>query len=369
MLNLCQEKSMNRDELYNILTGSQSPLDTAQWLRQHYFPEIVSRFNNENSRKRFGLYQDEKIPANERNLTDVRTRMGVLIEFELARISNELLPELGINDIFWSYVVANRFPDLEIRKNSGERLLRLEIKCLQCVAEEKSANYDTLKKDIDPTTDYVIVCLWDWSASPSNIYQWDSVPVIYKVYVFHAYSLTMLRDTYWLNKPPANLNGGYQGFDVRYAVTCANNVYSKEQGNYGKLTRIWKEGFEFRPNDTPELLDTEQEYIVFQKEIVRAGFDIIAKNQLHSITGQNATPIKDSGIEIGYEAQKIAYLISSYVNQRKINALASSRHYEYIITMTEKYKSTIFHVETDAPVKIASNEKPKAVPEIILNHL
>ena len=150
---------MNREELIKILHATETPDKIAKWLREQYFPEIMNRYNSEASRKRFGLYRNEQIPSNERNLTDVRTRMGVLIEFELARISNEILPELGIDDVFWSYVVANRFPDLEIRENNGNRLLRLEIKCLQCVAEEKSANFDTLIKDINPNTDFVIVCL------------------------------------------------------------------------------------------------------------------------------------------------------------------------------------------------------------------
>lgn len=200
---------MTREEVIQMLTADASALELSTWLRNTYFPEIVDRFNRESSRKRFGLYQNEQIPANERNLTDVRTRMGTLIEFELARISNELLPELGIHDIFWSYVVANRFPDLEIRRNNGDRLLRLEIKCLQCIAEEKSANFDTLKKDIDPNTDFVVVCLWDWIPDGATACQWDTAPQIMKAYVFHAYSLTLLRDTYWLNRPPANLGKGY----------------------------------------------------------------------------------------------------------------------------------------------------------------
>lgn len=191
---------MNREELIKILHATETPDKIAKWLREQYFPEIMNRYNSEASRKRFGLYRNEQIPSNERNLTDVRTRMGVLIEFELARISNEILPELGIDDVFWSYVVANRFPDLEIRENNGNRLLRLEIKCLQCVAEEKSANFDTLIKDINPNTDFVIVCLWDWDNRGNNICQWDSAPKLFKIYVFHAYSLAQLRDTYWLNE-------------------------------------------------------------------------------------------------------------------------------------------------------------------------
>ena len=121
---------MNREEVMQMLTANASALELSTWLRNTYFPEIVDRFNQESSRKRFGLYQNAQIPPNERNLTDVRTRMGTLIEFELARISNELLPELGIDDIFWSYVVANRLPNLEIHRDNGDHLPRLEIKWL-----------------------------------------------------------------------------------------------------------------------------------------------------------------------------------------------------------------------------------------------
>ena len=353
---------MNRNEIITMLSATPSPKEIAQWLRTEYFPEIVARFNHESSRKRFGLYQNEQIPANERNLTDVRTRMGVLIEFELARISNDFLPEMGINDIFWSYVVANRFPDLEVRKNNGERLLRLEVKCLQCIAEEKSANFDTLIKDIDPKTDYVVVCLWDWNTTPSEIYSWDSVPQIYKVYIFHAYSLTKLRDTYWLNKPPANLGGGYQGFDVRYAVTCSNGIYSKEQGNYGKLTRIWKSGFRYRPTETIELLDTETEYLKFQKEIIATGFEILSRSHLQQLSTEEIIPILENENIIGYKAGRFAYV---QANLRHVISFARENDVAIVVTMTEKYRSTIYRISDNSAEKIADNEKPKRVIALI----
>lgn len=366
---------MDRNEIYNMLTAIPEPIETVRWLRQNYFPEIVHRFNSEGSRRRFGLYQNEQIPTNERNLTDVRTRMGVLIEFELARISNELLSEVGIDDLFWSYVVANRFPDLEIRKSDGTRQLRLEVKCLQCIAEEKSANFDTLKKDIDPSTDYVIVCLWNWSKEQSETCNWDSVPVIYKVYVFHAYSLTLLRDTYWLNNPPQNIGNGYQGFDVRFAVTCSNGVYSKEQGNYGKLTRIWKEGFAYRPANSAELLDTEREYLTFQKEIVFEGFKILSHSHLSTFNLGNETEIidvvKDDGL-IGYRRNNVAYILSSKISnggrQRVLVDVAAENDLDTVIVMTDKYRSSIYQINNNSITQIAQNEKPKNIIEII-NHL
>lgn len=360
---------MDRDNLYQMLEVAMPSQELTQRLRNEYFPEIVDRFNSEDSRRRFGLYQNERIPVNERNLTDVRTRMGVLIEFELARISNELLCSFGINDVFWSYVVANRFPDLEVRRNTGERLLRLEIKCLQCVAEEKSANFDTLKKDIDPNTDYVVVCLWDWFKDRGQNCNWDSVPKIVKVYVFHAYSLTLLRDTYWLNNPPSNLGGGYQGFDIRFAVTCADGVYSKEQGNYGKLTRIWKLEFPYRPVESPELLDTEREYLSFQSEIVLEGFKILAVSQLRELSLTEITPVRYHENMVGYESGGILYILSPLLGTRRIRAIIESLCQEhritYAVVMTEKYKSTVYHYCEGELISVATNQKPKNVINLL----
>lgn len=362
---------MNKNELHDMLSAMNAPIVTAKWLRKNYFPEIAERFNSEESRKRFGLYQDERIPTNERNLTDVRTRMGVLIEFELARISNELLYEKNINDIFWSYVVANRFPDLEIRKNNGDRLLRLEIKCLQCVAEEKSANFDTLKKDINPFTDYVIVCLWDWNKTKSSLYDWDSVPTIYKIYVFHAYSLTLLRDCYWLNNPPSDLGEGYQGFDIRYAVTCKNGVYSKEQGNYGKLTRIWKKNFEYRPEKSEVLLDTEQEYLLFQNEIVFEGFKILVKEQITSIyndTTISPKEVQENNKVIGYKYRKYLYLFKSRLSsnsQSYLKTIAINNHAEILICLTDKYNWTVYCIENNEIQKNSQGKKPKNLFEVL----
>lgn len=348
-------------------------IELSTWLRDTYFPEVVSRFNSEASRKRFGLYQNEQIPANERNLTDVRTRMGVLIEFELAKISNELLLEYEINDFFWSYVVANRFPDLEIRRLNGERLLRLEIKCLQCIAEEKSANFDTLIKDIDPTTDFVVVCVWDWMSEGSNICHWDMAPYIMKVYVFHAYSLAALRDTYWLNRPPKNLgNSGYQGFDVRYAVTCKDDIYSKEQGNYGKLTRIWKKGFPYTPKTSNFIDNTISEYLVFQEEIIGLGFELLAKKHLTQLLGTNNVEILTIGTKrIGFKSKNIAYYLSTAlfagkkVSIKEIEKLANENSFEFIVTMTDKYKSTIYRIKKTQVHQLGKDIKPKNVVSLI----
>lgn len=321
---------------------------------------ISPKFNTDESRKRFALYQNEKIPTNERNLTDVRTRLGVLIEFELARISNAFLQEFGITDFFWTYVVANRFPDLEIRNKNGERYLRLEIKTLQCVAEEKSANFDTLLKDIHPKTDFVVVFLWDWKDKDSQEFEWDSAPFLFSAFVFNAYSLALMRDTYWLNRPPKNLGNGRQGFDIRYAVTCENGVYSKEQGNYGKLTRIWKKSFEYRPRETQFIKTTEADYLSFLDEIIESGFDILAKKHFQSLFQKSPEKILHDRIFF-YKGENVAYILeyNHKVSKEILAKLCKSHNLSYVVVFTSKYRCSAYLFSYGKLEMICSGLKPK----------
>lgn len=359
---------MTRENIVEMLTATRPAHEIGRWLREEYMPEIIRRFNSEDSRCRFALYQGEQIPKNERNLTDVRTRMGVLIEFELARISNDLLQEYGITELFWSYVVANRFPDLEIRRPSGERLLRIEVKCLQSIAEEKSANFDTLIKDINPNTDFVAAFIWEWNEEAGTRHQWARCPKALSAYIFHAYSLAKMRDICWLNNPPNDLGDGYQGFDLRYAVNCSNSTYAKEEGNNGKLLRIWAQDSAYRPEPTQEFLDTETEYFAFVDAAFQFGFEKIGKAQLSKLTAEPISPIIEDGAVIGYYAGDYAVVSTSSAGrnvQRKqyLQQLGS----RFLLTMNDKYRTWCYSLNRNQVITHFSSLKPKAVYEQMLN--
>lgn len=364
---------MNREEITNIFFKEDSPLVISHWLRTNYFPEIITRFNQESTRKYLGLYKGEKMPTNERNLTDVRTRMGLLIEFEIARISNILLEEYGIEDYYWSYVVANKFPDLEIRNCNGERSLRFEVKCLQSIAEEKAPNFKTLLKDIDCGTDFIVVCLWDWSSDGFIKCQLDRAPQIEDIFVFHAYSLALLRNTYWLNTPPKKIGDEHQGFDIRNAITYSNGKYSKEQGNYGKFTRIWTKGFKYRCENqfiSKTLIEeTEREYLSFLNIILIHGFNLIAKRHLEELSNEAVEYIELSNNIRAYISGYYAYLISlqSSININTIKKVFSQYNIKIAVAMTGKYKCSIFTYREGQPIKETSGVKPKNVVEIIKN--
>lgn len=345
-----------------VLSGNADPLAAIIALRAEFLPRLMTRFNTSDVRRRLGLYAGERIPENERNLTDVRTRIGVIIEYELARLSNDLLREDGINDLFWTYVVANRFPDLEIRDMAGRRGLRFEVKTLQSIAEEKSANFDTLKKDINPQTDFVVVFLWEWLYDGAEV-AWDRAPHLIEAFIFHAASLAELRDTYWLNKPPSDLGDGLQGFDLRYAVNCKDGEYHQEEGNYGKLLRIWQDDFPYQPVSNPLIEDAKQAYYVFKDQVVTAGFQCLARYHLPKLTGKREVEALHADDEaesvIGYSVGDTALVLGRFVSPSDINAIMKADGLKRLYVLTDKYQWTKYEMQRNSAVKTGSGKKPK----------
>lgn len=356
---------MEREELASMLQGGAPPAVIAQWLRGSYLPELIGKFNHDDCRKRLGLYKGDRIPDNERNLTDVRNRVSLIIEYELARLSNQMLRETGENELFWSYVVANRFPDLEVRRPDGTRCLRIEVKCLQSIAEEKSANFDTLKKDINPETDFVVVFVWEWGYSDSSVFGWDRAPRILGCYVFHAMSLAELRDAYWLNKPPTTLGGGFQGFDLRFAVNCVDGVYAEEEGNYGKLLRIWQHDFPHRPPMTPALQDTEEEYIRFKTGVILNGFWSLCDFYLPRLSQQDAIDIINAeGRHVGAKSGDFGFFTGVLVREKAVRLLMAEHAIRYGVIMTEKYKCTGLKLTNEGVVLAFKGKKPKLLSRL-----
>ncbi|PKU94600.1 hypothetical protein [Bifidobacterium pseudolongum] len=355
---------MNKSDICAMLSGEVDPLILVKWFQKVYFPEIVKRFNQEKIRGKMALYSGETIPTNERNLSDVRTRMGLLIEFELAALSNNLFDELELDEYFWTYVTANRFPDLEIRRRDGERTVRIEVKCLQATAEEKSANFDTLRKDIDPNTDLLVVCLWEWENGDGK-QEGRRAPRLEKIYVFNAMALAQLRDTYWLNTPPKNVGDGWQGYDLRDAITCKEGVYSKEQHNYGKLMRLWTKDFPYLPKKTLLLSHTEATYLAFRKEVVEVGLRTIALAQLPCLSpGEEVRRLKDPTLgNVVYMCGPVAYAQweSGEIEEfMKIHAL------RVFARLSSKYHTTIFVWKEGKAQKVSDVKKPKSLLEQIM---
>jgi hypothetical protein len=347
------------NNLRDMLLAHGGPIKVAESMRAEFLPALIERLNTPDARRRLALYSGDRIPENERNLTDVRNRVSLIIEYELARFANDILAEHGITDIFWCYVVANRFPDLEVRDSSGKRHLRIEVKCLQSIAEEKSANFDTLKKDIHPDTDFVVVFVWEWDYD-TKTYSWNRAPRILSHFVFHAYSLASLRDQYWLNRPPAKLAGGYQGFDLRYAVNCTKGVYNQEEGNYGKLLRIWQQDFPHRLPQSDLLDDTEREYVRFRSEVVFAGFQQLTLRHLPVLSeSDKIQAIIHQGAEVGAYAGDVGLFFQPLVSAAEVGGLMREHKLRHAVLLGEKYACIGLTTDGQAITRCFQLRKPK----------
>lgn len=349
---------MTAEHVRRFLVGREHPSATLEFLDRTLLPVTVRDLNQFTYQRRIALYPGDLLPTNERNLTDVRTRMGQLIEYLFSTVGNDFLATHGISDLAWTNVVAHRFPDLEVRDGLGQRGIRIEIKCLQSLAEEKAANFDTLKKDLHPQTDYVVVFIWEWSNEPT-IGGWDSAPRILKAFAFHACSLAHLRDYHWLQNPPRSVSGGFQGFDLRYPLNCTSGSYNVEEGNLGKLMRIWKRDIEPPPRVDDLLQQTIETFVDFEEYAVWKGFSAIAKTRLSRLEHSENRPILVGSRVVGYHAGDIAVLFRRRADTKQQREITVRYKLQRLVVMNDKYGWTNYRVVSGKLQKTGSGKKPK----------
>ncbi|MFZ5700628.1 MAG: hypothetical protein ACOY4P_04635 [Pseudomonadota bacterium] len=351
---------MKPEEIRKHLLAQAPVEETLSFLTSEFMPAVVARLNEIGTRRRMALYGGDRVPENERNLTDVRNRMSLLIEYKLAWIGNDILSEAKIDDFFWTNVVANRFPDLEVRSTNGGRGIRVEVKCLEAVAEEKSANFDTLKKDLNPETDFVAVFLWEWFRDQAAV-AWDRAPKILKCYVFHASSLAELRDYNWLNNPPNGLGNGFQGYDFRFAVNCNDGTYNEEEGNYGKLLRIWPSGAIYAPGLSPLLRETSTLCRAFEEDVIWSGFEVLAADILNKFGGGGVVPLLNAaGQTAGFRNTKIGMILKRRAPKAKEQVDACKlAGVKRAVVLTDKYQWSDNELIGNRLVRRDQGRKPK----------
>ncbi|MFT4912691.1 MAG: hypothetical protein ACI9YM_001270 [Brevundimonas sp.] len=338
--------------------GERPSAETLDWLNDELLPHITEVLNSPKIRGRLGLYNGEVIPTNERNLTDSRNRVSLIYEYLLADVVSDLMADRN-RDEFCAYVVANRFPDLEIRNSKGHRGLRLEVKCLQSTAEEKAANFSTLLKDVDLVKDYLVVFLWEWAYDKAEI-EWDRAPLVLEAFAFHAQSLARLRDWYWLNRPSNNQGEAYQGYDLRTAITANNGTYKEEEGNFGKLLRIWNSSTVDKPPMDEVMLKTEKAYDRFLYLALHGGFKQLSHFVLASgVDHHEIRPLIDDGAVYGFSKGDIWLVLSSAITNKSLPILMNESDISDVFVFSDKYMWKHQRIVDGKLKTITSNEKPK----------
>lgn len=327
--------------------GQLSPQESMNLLKKQIISPSIKRMNADSLPVQFALYGDQYVPKNQTNLGDVRTRMGSLLEFEIAKAMQECIRELSIEDVFVTYIVANKYPDLAIRSGSGKLGIRFEVKTVQTIAEERAANFDTLIKDVRQDRDYVFLMVWDWIES--SVSSEMKTPFIKLWYLFDAYALAQMRDTYWLNNPPGDLGGGRQGYDLCFGVNCKKGKYNEEEGNYGKISRMNFSSVEAYLPERVKDTGTHTAYEEFRIKSLEVGFrDIVLQHMKNGVTNVEITsPNLPFAAVVNYDKGNVlvcgqASLSSPKKLKEEWRTVVSDKKCGYFIQLNTKYNWRIY---------------------------
>ena len=331
----------------DLLDGTANdPEAVLEFLNMDLLPRAVDILNKDALPWTVALFPDDVLPTNQRNLTDVRTRIGILLEFEFAKAVAALLPAQSREKrISLTNVIANQFPDLAFRTIDGKVGIRFEMKAIQTIAEEKSANFSTLVKDIRKGTDFVVILLWEWMEHECLARRF---PYIHRLFVMDAYQLAQMRDCNWLNNPPAKLLSARQGFDLTFAVNAKDDSYNKEEGNYGKLMRIFNFEHQDLLPDSVRQGKTLQNYYLFSQEASRLGLMHIGQEiAAESVKlGNGTSAIVSESLPVCFLSERNNNRLIIFGSRKmpsKSNAMSAADEHaaDLVMLLNEKFQWTV----------------------------
>lgn len=225
--------SSTKQYLREVISEDTAIGEKVNLLNTQVFPDIVEEFNTGDAADRLTrLTRDiEPVPNHSRNVTEIRTRVGLLLEFNLGIVIEEYLPEEHVV----SYGASQAHTDLVLRGNDRKPTVRLEVKAIEDIAEEKAASYEDMVHSIDPQKDILAIFTWGWRPDYSNGTE-TRIPQLYDLRAFEMREISMARDLFWMQSPNS---GNKNMMDISMPVIQKNpGELKEEQGNMGKLTRI-----------------------------------------------------------------------------------------------------------------------------------
>ena len=93
-------------------------------------------------------------------------------------------------------------------------------------------------------------------------------------------------------------------------------------------------------------------------------FRYSAKKQLSELCKEDISYVVYGRQDIGYSAGNIGYVMET-MRKSKAQEIALQNRLSILVSMTEKYRSTIYKMQRDSIDELAKNEKPKNVVNII----
>ena len=146
------------------------------------------------------------------------------------------------------------------------------------------------------------------------------------------------------------------------------DIYNEEEGNYGKLLRLWQQGFEYRPPNSDLLSITEKDYTQFKSEVVTKGFEILAFQLLPEISKtESINPLtSEDGSFVGYKSGENAFTSASNVKTKDLQKLMITSNLVNLWHFSEKYQWKKYNCSNGIFKLSGNGKKPKS---ILMDHL
>jgi hypothetical protein len=185
---------------------------------------------------------------------------------------------------------------------------------------------------------------------------WERAPRILDYFIFHARSLSVLRDYKWLNAPPANIEGGVQAVDFRYAVTSSAGKYTKEGDNFGKILRIWSESAPLPDPSDVTLERTAKAQVRLGSSARWRGFEFYARKILQEFANTDKEELRDAeGNLIGWTAEEISALFSPVWRGRRLDTIPGVA--DRVVSLDSRFNWKVRRVGPPSQLE-ASGRKP-----------
>lgn len=350
----------NLDELApdrRCALGLENPQVTTDWLERRIQDHIYDAVVRERSMRRIAVPAGQAIPLDSRVISSVRSRVSLHLENVFGELLEEAIHLRGLNEVIVGTVPENTYPDFQLCFPDDYTGLRFEVKAVECLADEAAANFGTLLGEIREDTDFLAVLVWEWDSSP-----WDTerrrTPRVLDVRFFHARSVALLRDNYWLQHPdPRKGDEGFQGIDSLRAWTGTRKEIKPEEKNLGKVTRLY--GLE----DTPECMvrnklttHTCGQYNNFKRWIEQERFVQLQNNFLPAaaaVLGEGvgaATPLSDETLP-GARCGTVALIQGTKLTAKQVSSIASKHKLQELFILTPRGKITHYSASKGGDVR------------------
>ncbi len=176
--------------------------------------------------------EQEPLPSEPKQLSAYRVRIGTVLEYAAATELHRTFNTFSHGRYSVTFIPAHQYPDLSVRDEHFNQVLRIEAKTMDAASEETAPRFDVATVDVDADRDLALLLGWEWQTFQAGEIPFEA-PDVFESVVVPAIELVRERDVRL-----ELLGGEIRGREVYVPSTKTRGQMVLDPGNYGKILRI-----------------------------------------------------------------------------------------------------------------------------------